>query len=284
MPELPEVETIRRGLEGFILGKKIATIKILDSKLKPALKSYQSLKGDRIKKIDRRAKLLIFSFKNSSLFLLIHLKMTGQLIYWPSGSNKFIIGGHLDSGPEQVFKHQRFQIIFSSGDLLALNDSRRFAYLKLVSASELEKIKKKFGLEPLETMKFQDFLNLSEKHKRKNVKAFLLDQSLISGIGNIYADEILFASAVLPQRKIESLSLIEKKMIFSNISKILKKAVMAKGTTFSNYLDSQGEKGNYQKYLKVYGRDGQTCKKCSNLIQKDRVVGRGTHYCSFCQK
>lgn len=284
MPELPEVETIRRGLEGFILGKKIATIKILDSKLKPALKSYQSLKGDRIKKIDRRAKLLIFNFKNSSLFLLIHLKMTGQLIYWPAGSNKFIIGGHLDSGPEQVFKHQRFQIIFSSGDLLALNDSRRFAYLKLVSTSELEKIKKKFGLEPLETMKFQDFLNLSEKHKRKNVKAFLLDQSLISGIGNIYADEILFASAVLPQRKIESLSLIEKKMIFSNISKILKKAVMAKGTTFSNYLDSQGEKGNYQKYLKVYGRDGQTCKKCSNLIQKDRVVGRGTHYCSFCQK
>ncbi len=288
MPELPEVETIRNGLRRFVLNKEIKELKIFDKKLTPFLIGYKKIKNDKILEIDRVGKLLIFKFKKSSLFLLIHLKMTGQLVYLPKNSEKLMVGGHSESGQGVIekkdFKHLRFQINFLNGDVLFLNDIRRFAYVKLVNSEELNQIKNRFGLEPLEKIKYSDFLRLLERRANKNVKAFLLDQSLVSGIGNIYADEILFASGVLPQRKVFSLKETEKKLIFSNISRILKLAVKKRGTTFSNYIDAEGQTGGFIKLLKVYGRDGQKCRKCNNLILKDKVAGRGTHYCSKCQK
>ena len=288
MPELPEVETIRNGLRRFVLNKEILELKIFDKKLAPFLLGYKKLENDNLLEIDRIGKLLIFKFKKSSLFLLIHLKMTGQLVYLPKNSEKLMVGGHSESGQGVIekkdFKHLRFQINFLNGDVLFLNDIRRFAYVKLVNSEELNQIKNRFGLEPLEKIKYSDFLRLLERRANKNVKAFLLDQSLVSGIGNIYADEILFASGVLPQRKVFSLKETEKKLIFSNISRILKLAVKKRGTTFSNYIDAEGQTGGFIKLLKVYGRDGQKCRKCHNLILKDKVAGRGTHYCSECQK
>lgn len=288
MPELPEVETIRNGLRRFVLNKEILELKIFDKKLAPFLLGYKKLENDNLLEIDRIGKLLIFKFKKSSLFLLIHLKMTGQLVYLPKNSEKLMVGGHSESGQGVIekkdFKHLRFQINFLNGDVLFLNDIRRFAYVKLVNSEELNQIKNRFGLEPLEKIKYSDFLRLLERRANKNVKAFLLDQSLVSGIGNIYADEILFASGVLPQRKVFSLKETEKKLIFSNISRILKLAVKKRGTTFSNYIDAEGQTGGFIKLLKVYGRDGQKCRKCNNLILKDKVAGRGTHYCSKCQK
>lgn len=288
MPELPEVETIRNGLRRFVLNKEIKELKIFDKKLTPFLLGYKKLKNDKILEIDRIGKLLIFKFKKSPLFLLVHLKMTGQLVYLPKNSEKLMVGGHSESGQGVIekkdFKHLRFQINFLNGDVLFLNDIRRFAYVKLVNSEELNQIKNRFGLEPLEKIKYSDFLKLLERRANKNIKAFLLDQSLVSGIGNIYADEILFASGVLPQRKIFSLKETEKKLIFSNISRILKLAVKKRGTTFSNYIDAEGQTGGFIKLLKVYGRDGQKCQKCNNLILKDKVAGRGTHYCSKCQK
>ncbi len=287
MPELPEVETIRNGLRRFVLNKEIKELKIFDKKLTPFLLGYKKLKNDKILEIDRIGKLLIFKFKKSPLFLLVHLKMTGQLVYLPNNSKKLMVGGHSNSGQEkdrENFKHLRFQINFLKGDVLFLNDTRRFAYVKLVNKIELNTIKGKFGLEPLEKIKYSDFLKLLEGRANKNIKAFLLDQSLVSGIGNIYADEILFAAGVLPQRKVFSLKESEKKLIFSNISRILKLAVKKRGTTFSNYIDAEGQTGEFVKLLKVYGRDGQKCQKCQNLILKDRVAGRGTHYCPRCQK
>lgn len=288
MPELPEVETIRNGLRRFVLNKEILELKIFDKKLAPFLLGYKKLENDNLLEIDRIGKLLIFKFKKSSLFLLIHLKMTGQLVYLPKNSEKLMVGGHSEPGQGVIekkdFKHLRFQINFLNGDVLFLNDIRRFAYVKLVNSEELNQIKNRFGLEPLEKIKYSDFLRLLERRANKNVKAFLLDQSLVSGIGNIYADEILFASGVLPQRKVFSLKETEKKLIFSNISRILKLAVKKRGTTFSNYIDAEGQTGGFIKLLKVYGRDGQKCRKCHNLILKDKVAGRGTHYCSECQK
>lgn len=288
MPELPEVETIRNGLRRFVLNKEILELKIFDKKLAPFLLGYKKLENDNLLEIDRIGKLLIFKFKKSSLFLLIHLKMTGQLVYLPKNSEKLMVGGHSESGQGVIekkdFKHLRFQINFLNGDVLFLNDIRRFAYVKLVNSEKLNQIKNRFGLEPLEKIKYSDFLRLLERRANKNVKAFLLDQSLVSGIGNIYADEILFASGVLPQRKVFSLKETEKKLIFSNISRILKLAVKKRGTTFSNYIDAEGQTGGFIKLLKVYGRDGQKCRKCHNLILKDKVAGRGTHYCSKCQK
>ncbi len=288
MPELPEVETIRNGLRRFVLNKEIKELNIFDKKLNSFLFGYRELENDKILEIDRIGKLLIFKFKKSSLFLLIHLKMTGQLVYLPKNSEKLMVGGHSDSGRELIekkdFKHLRFQINFLNGDILFLNDTRRFAYVKLVNLEELNQIKNRFGLEPLEKIRYSDFSKLLERRANKNVKAFLLDQSLVSGIGNIYADEILFASGILPQRKVFSLKEAEKKLIFSNISRILKLAVKKRGTTFSNYIDAEGQTGGFVKLLKVYGRDGQKCQKCYNLILKDKVAGRGTHYCSKCQK
>ncbi|HOZ53133.1 MAG TPA: DNA-formamidopyrimidine glycosylase [bacterium] len=288
MPELPEVETIRNGLRRFVLNREIRGLNIFDKKLIPFLIGYKKLENDKILEIDRVGKLLIFRFKKSPLFLLIHLKMTGQLVYLPKNSKKLMVGGHSDSGRELIekkdFKHVRFQINFLNGDVLFLNDIRRFAYVKLVNLKELSQIKNKFGLEPLEKIKYSDFLRLLESRANKNIKAFLLDQSLVSGIGNIYADEILFASGVLPQRKVFSLKEIEKKLIFFNISRILKLAVKKRGTTFSNYIDVEGQTGGFVRLLKVYGLDGQKCKKCHNLILKDKVAGRGTHYCLKCQK
>lgn len=287
MPELPEVETIRNGLGRFILNKEIKKIKVLDKKLSSFLPSYQRIKGDKILKIERVGKLLIFNFEKSSLYLLIHLKMTGQLVYFPK-SKKLMVGGHSDFKKEepikQDFKHIRFQVDFLDGSSFFLNDVRRFAYVKLVNSEELNEIKSKFGLEPLQKMDYIVFLKLLEKRANKNIKAFLLDQSLVAGIGNIYADEILFASGVLPQRKVGSLIESEKKLIFSNISKILKLAVEKRGTTFNNYIDAEGQTGGFVKLLKVYGRVNQKCKNCNSLIIKTKVAGRGTHYCSKCQK
>ena len=182
-------------------------------------------------------------------------------------------------------KYIRFKIIFKNNDELILNDARRFAYVKLVATKDFSEVEDRFGLEPLDDgFSYIKFKELVKKRKNKNIKAFLLDQSLVAGIGNIYADEILFASSVKPTRSVDSLSLRELKKIFLNIKKILKLAVLKRGTTFSDYTDVEGQSGGFVKLLKVYGKDGDNCRKCKNIIKKTKVAGRGTHYCDFCQR
>jgi formamidopyrimidine-DNA glycosylase len=289
MPELPEIETIKNGLSRFVLNKKIIGFKLLDEKLVSSGFSFlKKIKGDSFSKIDRLGKLLIFSFHISEYKLLAHMKMTGQLVFCRE-KELLAIGGHAERGKVNLscsdFKHIRFYITFEDSSRLLFNDSRRFAYLKMVDEKSFSEIKESFGLEPLsKEFTFSQFSQLLSRRSAKNIKAFLLDQSLVAGIGNIYADEILFASAVSPLKKVASISNAKKKRIFDNIKKILKLAVEKKGTTFSDYLDSEGQRGSFSSLLKVYGREGEKCSKCSSRIKKIRVAGRGTHYCPKCQK
>ena len=302
MPELPEVETIRRDLEKKILNKKIKDVLVLDKRsLKGESLSVfkKELKENKFIGIERRGKLLIFKLGLNLLsreggmgyfgkFLLVHLKMTGQLIYTIHDIHntiQTIAGGHSDS--KNNFKlpnnHTRVIFEFSDNSKLYFNDLRVFGYLKIVNKQELEKVKQKFGVEPLSIELTTSFIQSFIKNKKTILKAFLLDQKNIAGIGNIYADEICFASQVLPSRRVNTLTKEEINKILKNTKKILKLAVEKRGTTFNNYRDSDGNKGNFIKYLKVFGRKGEKCKKCGNEIKKIKLVGRGTHYCVNCQ-
>ncbi|NQV00176.1 MAG: DNA-formamidopyrimidine glycosylase, partial [Parcubacteria group bacterium] len=149
---------------------------------------------------------------------------------------------------------------------------------------ELAEVLLRFGMDPIAS-KFRksDFFEVIDS-KKTNIKAFLLNQKYVAGIGNIYADEILFDSRVRPSRNINSLSKLEKERIYLTIKKILKKAIVMRGTTFSNYVDGKGDKGNFTKLLKVYQREDEPCFKCKKKIKKIRIAGRGTHYCSNCQR
>lgn len=292
MPELPEVETIRRDLEKKILNKKIVDIKIKsDKSVKNSNKSFvEILKDNHFVKIDRVGKLLIFSLADKKNFLLIHLKMTGQLVFCLGKT--CIVGGHSLSPAEKIpgigdklpGKYTRVIISFKDKSALYFNDLRKFGYLRIVQEKELELIRESFGIEPLTADFTWENLKKIFKNRRTNIKAILLNQKLVAGIGNIYADEILFASGVRPDRAADSLTESELKRIFSFSEKIIKKAIEYRGTTFNNYVDSEGKTGKFVSLLKVYGREGEKCFKCSGVIKKTKVAGRGTHSCEKCQK
>lgn len=283
MPELPEVETIRRDLAEKIVDKKIVAVDVLDKKIVKSVNFGRALKGSKIIKAERRGKLLMFQL-SSGRYLLTHLKMTGQLIY---KNHQVIAGGHnLTEADLQVpNKFTRVIIFFSDKTKLYFNDMRRFGYMKVVTAAEKEKIiKDGFGMEPLTAdFKWADFAKLFLKRKT-NIKAALMNQKFISGLGNIYADEACFCAGILPWRKIDSLKSVEIKKLFQCIPRILKVAIKNRGTTFSHFVDGAGKQGGHLKFLNVYERAGEPCKRCSSIIKKTRYAGRGTHFCPTCQQ
>lgn len=291
MPELPEVETIRSDLKLEILNKKIEKIEILDEKVigKDSKKRYYNLKNLKIVEIDRQGKLLAFLLSNNK-YLLIHLKMTGQLVL---KSNKDVIaGGHPFSvkdkgraiGSTLPNKHTRFVIYFNNNKTLFFNDIRRFGYVSLVDKDKWLEVKSTYGPEPLK----KDFslakLEDTFANRKALIKAILLNQKLISGLGNIYVDEALFLAKIDPRREARSLKKQEIERLFKAIVKVIKEAIKYRGTTFSDYVDSKGKAGNFSTRLKVFGRQGQSCYNCGNLIKKIKVAGRGTHICDNCQK
>lgn len=293
MPELPEVETVRRDLKARVLDKKIKEVLILNSKTlkSPAKESLKILTGNSFSDILRRGKLLIFKLKREDKYLLIHLKMTGQLIYL--SQKEKLAGGHSLSshsfeksvGGELPNKHTRAQITFNDKSNLFFNDLRKFGYIKLVTKKELEKvIAANYGPEPLDNNFVQEDFATQLKKKKRNIKAVLLDQKLVAGLGNIYVDEVLFSAGIRPERLASSLNNQEIKKIHQSIIKILTTAIKYRGTTFSNFVDSEGKKGNFSTRLKVYGRGKLSCYHCSSAIIKTKIAGRGTHYCPNCQK
>lgn len=288
MPELPEVETIRRGLSAKILNKKIAKIHInWPGTVKSDLTEFKkTLLGNRVKSIGRTGKLLIFNLGEKEKFLLIHLKMTGQLIY--CFGDKVVAGGH--SLPKLVGclpnKYSHLWLEFSDHAHLFFNDMRKFGYLKLVDKKQLDKIiSENYGIEPLKTNFKIDVLAQIIKGKQAPIKAVLLDQKKIAGIGNIYADEILFRAGIMPNRRANTLTDLEIKKIFKSANEIIKLAIRHRGTTFNDYADADGNVGNFVKHLKVYGRKGEKCLGCKkNAVAKMKVAGRGSYYCPECQK
>ncbi|MEK7644359.1 MAG: bifunctional DNA-formamidopyrimidine glycosylase/DNA-(apurinic or apyrimidinic site) lyase [Patescibacteria group bacterium] len=285
MPELPEVETIRRDLETKIIGHEISAVIILDDKI------VQNRPRDFVKKLlnnkfivaERRGKLLALGLATGE-YLLIHLKMTGQLIY--QSHDKIIAGGHSWPRAEDNFSERftRVKIELSGGREIRFNDMRRFGYLKVVSAAEKEKIfQNNFGIEPLTPdFTWDNFSGLFAK-RAIGIKSFLLNQKIISGLGNIYADEVCFHAGVAPTRRVDKLSERERKKLFRCIPSVLALAIKNRGTTFNSFVDADGKKGGFSGFLKVYGREGEKCPGCPGVIRKIRAAGRGTHYCPDCQ-
>jgi len=271
MPELPEVETIKRQLNRKVKGKKIESVKVNLPKLVkyPLAKFEKLVKGATVKNVSRRAKLLIIELSNGYA-LIVHLKLTGQLIF---------------NG--EVSKHTHLIYYFTDNSHLVHNDLRQFGFVKVIPKDKLENFfkKEKFGPEPLSrefTLKV--FKNLLEKRKRSKIKPLLMNQAFISGIGNLYADEILFKARVRPDRVTSSLKSSEVKKIYEAILKILSLAISRGGSSTDTYRDARGKKGNYLSLIKVYQRDGNPCFVCRSEIKRIKMGSRSAHFCPKCQK
>jgi len=288
MPELPEVETVRVQLWSKLSGRKIMRVEVFHAKTVAADTSFgKRLKGLTFSDITRVGKLLIFSFQEkSSLYLLGHLKMTGQF-FFVDGKGQLVGGGHsVVNADISRFpgRHTRVAFHLNDGGVLYFNDMRLFGYLRLVDEGALQKARARFGPEPIAPdFDHEQFANALKKRKT-SIKAVLLDQTFVAGLGNIYVDEALFYAGIRPTRQASKLTKKEALLLAEGTTVILREAIKNGGTTFQHFIDAEGKKGNHTEHLQVFGRQGQPCYRCGITIKKTRVAGRGTHYCPNCQK
>lgn len=293
MPELPEVETVRRDLANHLIGNRFQAIKVINFKNVAPTATFLAkfLKSKKIEDVRRRGKLLIIDLENNDYHLLFHLKMTGQLIF--TNENRIIGGGHSLANQLSIEavggtlpnKHTRAYFRFDNNSYLFFNDLRKFGYIKLASQEELVQIlRNNYGPEPMDREFNFAYLRDILKNRRRPIKALILDQKLIAGLGNIYADEALFRAGIMPAKNGGTLAKVEIERLLVAIKEVIVKAIKYRGTTFNNYVDGEGKQGNYSAFLQVYGRKGQNCFKCQRKILKIKLAGRGTHYCAYCQK
>lgn len=274
MPELPEVETIRRQLAEETVGKRIKSVDVhFGGRLNVAAKKLVgAVTGARVKSVRRRAKLILIELDNGWT-VAVHLKMTGRLLI----KNKADIAG----------RHDHVVFGLSDGRQLFFEDVRKFGYLKLVRTDDVAKelIDSVYGPEPLEP-EFTDarFAACVLRHPKSKLKAVLLDQSCIAGLGNIYVDESCWRAKVRPDRIVGDLSPLELKALHRGAIAALTESIGNRGTSASDFLDVFGQPGMNQHKLKVYGREGQKCRRCGATLVKTRLAGRGTHWCPKCQK
>ena len=268
MPELPEVQTVVNHIRGDLIGKKILGIMPLWKKslqnFKPKDLSIKN-KKNRILDVRRRAKFIIIDL--GDFIIAVHLRMTGKL-YIQEGSS--------------IPKHTRAIIKLKNSKNLIFDDIRKFGRIYLYK--NLIEIDRKLGPEPLEKEFTDEWLYDNLKKRNRNLKALLLDQSFIAGLGNIYIDESLWESGIHPNSISSAISKPKVSLLHNSIQNILKKAIDNHGTTFMSFSFLNGRVGNYTNELKIFGKQGQPCKTCRNLIKKIKVAGRGTHICSNCQK
>ena len=272
MPELPEVETVRRGLEKLILGKKISNINIRYPKMiKTDLPEFQKeMPGQVIQSMGRRGKYLLFYL--SDKVLISHLRMEGKYFYYP------------DQVPER--KHAHILIHFEDGGTLVYEDVRKFGTMELPAPELLEAyfVSKKLGPEPTEQDFDLEIFRGALKKSKKPIKSHLLDQTLVTGLGNIYVDEVLWRAKVHPSRTSNSLSTQEARKVHDEIIKVLGEAVEKGGSTIRTYTNAFGEDGTMQEFHQVYDKTGQACSRCGAIIEKIQLGGRGTHFCPKCQR
>lgn len=317
MPELPEVENLRLGLNRNILGQKILAVKIYKPKLvsgngtkriaspKKVAEFIKGTQGERFRGIERRAKNLIFKLSNGKI-LLSHLKMSGQFVYLPSRkasarfaiaparrarhskSGKKIIGGHPIELSETKLPNKHTHIIFKlNKGTLYYNDVRMFGYMLYyedAKSFEKENHFKFYGVEPLSKEFTLKYFRDSLKNKKGKIKAVLMDQKIVTGLGNIYADESLFEAGIRPIRPADSLNKEEVQKLYKAIIKILNRAVKVGGSSVATYRLLDNTRGNYAREHKVYGKDGKPCANCKTRLKKITVAGRTTIFCPKCQK
>ena len=282
MPELPEVETIRRGLVDLVLDKKITDLTILCEKSFRGNRDF--VLGRKIIEVQRRGKALLIHLDNN-MWMMVHLRMTGQLIF--VGKTKFA-AGHPDGGFTEKMpgRHTRVFFVFEDGSELFFNDQRKFGFIAIYDELGLasDKFLNSLAPEPWD-MTEDDFWQMLQRHKNAPIKAVILDQSNIAGVGNIYADEGCYYAQILPWRKVSTLKRKEADLLLEGLRKVMQASIDSGGSTMKDYVKADGTRGNYlEKFAQVFRRDGMECARCGGEIQKTRTAGRGTHYCAGCQK
>lgn len=273
MPELPEVETVRRGLEKLVLDKKVKKVDVLYEKMivGDAKEFADKLTGQTIEKIGRRGKYLLFYFSND-LTMISHLRMEGKY--------------YVKKPTDELSKHTHVIFWLDDGTQLRYNDVRKFGRMQLVKTGTEEQVSglTKLGPEPTEKDFDANTFYKQLQKKKKNIKTALLDQTLVTGLGNIYVDEVLWQSKIHPLTACQKLTLEKANTLHDNIISELDKAIKAGGTTIRSYTDAFQKTGNFQFELDVYGRAGEPCRRCQTKIEKIVVGQRGTHFCPKCQQ
>lgn len=330
MPELPEVETVRRGLQRLIVYKKVVQVTHDTPKSFPNAETdvREFLIGATIIEARRRAKVLLIDL-STKYTLVIHLKMTGQLVFDPKteGENRHVGGlqGNLpakavpttvkfrgrETWPADVTpgsrepegrwgaghpndslihslpdKSTRVEFTFEDGSKLFFNDQRKFGWVKLYPTLEVPNIDfmKKVGPEPLEDdFTPEQFRERFARRVRTNIKAALLDQTVVAGVGNIYADESLWSAKIHPTRLVSSITDKEFEALYHGLRAVMNLSIDKGGSSNHTYRDAEGNKGSYMQFANVFRREGQACPRCGTTIEKSRVAGRGTHTCPHCQ-
>lgn len=274
MPELPEVETVRRSLLKKIIGKQVKGVNLADPFLvkHPSPEEFQDyLPGEKFKTIERRGKYLLLQFESANI-LLVHLRMTGQLLYV--------------SAEAEEYKHTRVAFELTDKKQLRFVDVRGFGTMHYFNPEEVVLFTglNKLGPDPTsEEFKLEWWLE-KLKTKKTKIKPLLLDQTFISGLGNIYTDECLFRARINPSCPANYLSKQQAIDLYGSIKKVLAEGIEQRGTTISDYLDAEGKKGNFQNYLRVYGQQGLPCSHCGEEIVRIKLGGRSTYFCPNCQQ
>jgi len=270
MPELPEVETTKRGLEAHIVGRQVLSAQIHQKQLRWEIPSHlpTTIKGEFIKKISRRAKYILIKFSNGTL--VMHLGMSGSISVIPSG--------------EALKKHHHFELTLDNATSMRFHDPRRFGSILWQKNNEQLSLFKNIGPEPLSSEFNENTLYLSSRDRKKNIKAFIMDSNIVVGVGNIYASESLFLAGISPKRVAGKTSKKRYQTLTQCIKQILTEAINNGGTTLNDFSNIDGEPGYFSQVLSVYGRDDMSCYQCNGTIKRIVQNQRASYYCPRCQK
>ena len=289
MPELPEVEVVKRSLANKVQNLIIKEVKINDGRLRYLIdrNKIRKIIGLKLEKIKRRSKFLLFFF-NKNIVMLVHLGMTGKFFFVDQKNIKYKTSFYYALNEKKDKKHDRVVFFFNKNKKLIYNDVRKFGFIKFFYKDNINNNLHlyKLGPEPLE--KNFNFIYFKKYIIGRNrlIKDILMDQKFLSGLGNIYANEILFLSKVQPARKVNKLENFELKKLIKFTKKVLKKAIKFGGSSIKDFSSSNGKKGSFQQHFKVYGKEGESCSNtnCKSKIERTIISNRATFYCPKCQK
>lgn len=288
MPELPEVETVRAGLSWLLPGRTVKKVWHDWPKSFPNAKAdvESFLIGATVREVRRRAKVLVIDL-SGDYSLVIHLKMTGQLVF-RSAAERFGAGhpNHSLVG-DLPDKSTRVILVFQDDSQLFFNDQRKFGWMRLLPTLEVEQLDffQKVGPEPLAAnFTLEQFADRLKRRAKSSIKAVLLDQTVIAGVGNIYADESLWGAKIHPETKVQDIPPGKIRTLYTELRNILTLAIEKGGSTDRNYVDAEGKRGSYLSFARVFRRQGKPCPRCGTTITKLKVAGRGTHICPKCQR
>lgn len=321
MPELPEVETVVRQLDRVLPSRVIESVEVLREK--SAQSDLGKMAGKKVARVTRKQKMIVVEFEESDLFLVIHLKMTGQLIFvsnqddsptpgirkstvgqlifdpsdvstTPSssplrrGRGERVVGGHpsLDWVGELPSRHTRVIVHFNDGSTLFFNDQRVFGWMKIIQNSKFKIQSEQLPPDVVDPEFTADYLRQVLKKSGRAIKLVILDQAKMGGMGNIYANDALWLAGIRPAKRANTLAKKQIKALHEAMVQVIHRAIVLGGSSYSDYVDTKGMGGKYQDEFLVYDREGERCRKegCGGVIEKLKIGGRGTYWCRGCQR